>query len=48
MREIALVRGLAGFTADVLTSNTNMLAVFHESGLEFRSEVQGDVYHLEA
>ena len=48
MREIACARGLAGFTADVLVSNAKMLAVFHESGLAFRSEVQGDVYHLEA
>lgn len=48
MRDIARARGLAGFTADVLTSNSQMLAVFHESGLAFRSEIQGDVYHLEA
>jgi len=48
MRDMARDRGLAGFTADVLTSNTRMLAVFHESGLAFRSEVQGEVYHLVA
>jgi len=48
MREIARARGLAGFTADVLASNAQMLAVFHESGLALRSEIDGDVYHLEA
>ena len=46
MKEIAFARGLAGFTADVLATNTPALAMFHESGLQLRSELRAGVYHL--
>jgi acyl-CoA hydrolase/GNAT superfamily N-acetyltransferase len=46
MAEIARSRGLAGFTADVLTTNKAMLTVFHKSGLRVQSRVEGTTYHL--
>jgi acyl-CoA hydrolase/RimJ/RimL family protein N-acetyltransferase len=46
MKEIAFARGLAGFTADVLATNTRALAMFHESGVRFRAELSAGVYHL--
>lgn len=46
MKEIAIARGLAGFTADVLSTNSAALAMFHESGLQFRSDLNSGVYHL--
>jgi acyl-CoA hydrolase len=46
MREIALARGLAGFTADVLATNDPMLKVFHKSGLRVRSRLEAGAYHL--
>lgn len=48
MTEIARERGLAGFSADVLTSNTAMLGIFHKSGLHVRTERDGGTYHLTA
>lgn len=46
MKEIGFARGLAGFTADVLATNTRALAVFHESGVRFRAELKAGCYHL--
>jgi len=48
MIEIAQARGLAGFTADVLATNSRALAIFHESGLKIRTELRGETYHLVA
>jgi len=48
MSEIARARGLAGFTADVLSRNKAMLIVFQRSGLEVMSQFDGSSYHLEA
>ncbi|MBN8233314.1 GNAT family N-acetyltransferase [Corallococcus macrosporus] len=47
IREAAMARGLPGFQADVLVTNTSMMAVFHESGLPVRSRREDGVYHLE-
>jgi acyl-CoA hydrolase/GNAT superfamily N-acetyltransferase len=46
MGEIGRARGLAGFEADVLASNTAMLAVFHRSGLTLNSTLEDGVFHL--
>lgn len=46
MKEIAFARGLADFTADVLATNAPGLAIFHESGLQLKSELRAGVYHL--
>jgi len=46
MKEIAFARGLAGFTADVLATNSRALAMFHESGVRFRAQLNAGVYHL--
>jgi GNAT superfamily N-acetyltransferase len=48
MGEIGRARGLKGFEADVLASNTRMLSVFHRSGLELHSTEEDGVYHLVA
>jgi acyl-CoA hydrolase/RimJ/RimL family protein N-acetyltransferase len=48
MTEIARAKGLTGFRASVLATNKPMLLVFHRSGLELRSRLEGDVYALEA
>ncbi|MEJ2038829.1 MAG: GNAT family N-acetyltransferase [Desulfosarcinaceae bacterium] len=39
-------RGLKGFWADVLTSNTAMLKVFEKAGLPVTKTLEGGVYHL--
>jgi GNAT superfamily N-acetyltransferase len=48
MAEIARLRGLAGFTADVLTTNRSMMAVFQNSGLNLEFEQRDEVVHLVA
>jgi hypothetical protein len=48
MGENPRARGLSGFEADVLASNTPMLAVFHRSGLELNSTLEDGVFHLVA
>jgi acyl-CoA hydrolase/GNAT superfamily N-acetyltransferase len=48
MGEIGRARGLKGFEADVLASNTSMLGVFHRSGLELNSTLEDGVFHLVA
>ncbi|MEZ4314548.1 MAG: GNAT family N-acetyltransferase [Polyangiaceae bacterium] len=44
--EVARERGLAGFSADVLSTNNGMLGIFHKSGLFVTTEREGNVYHL--
>jgi acyl-CoA hydrolase/RimJ/RimL family protein N-acetyltransferase len=39
--------GIEGFTADVFAHNRAMLHVFHKSGCELKSTLDGDVYHIE-
>ncbi|MGA9523371.1 MAG: GNAT family N-acetyltransferase [Myxococcaceae bacterium] len=48
MSQVARARGLVGFTADVLSTNRPMLAVFYESGLKISGRLEAGVYHLEA
>jgi acyl-CoA hydrolase/GNAT superfamily N-acetyltransferase len=48
LTEAARAAGLAGFEADVLSSNRAMLHVFHASGLRFESSTDAGVVHLEA
>ncbi len=47
MAEIAQARGLAGFTATVLSTNRKMLGVFQRSGLRVRSKLDSGVYDVE-
>lgn len=42
--EVARARGLRGFTADVLATNQRMLHVFHASGLDISSRLEGGQY----
>ena len=44
--QIARENGIAGFTADVLAENRAMRHVFHKSGLEIQSRLNGGVYSL--
>ena len=44
--QIARENGIAGFTADVLAENRGMRHVFHKSGLEIQSQLNGGVYSL--
>jgi acyl-CoA hydrolase/GNAT superfamily N-acetyltransferase len=44
--EVAQARGVAGFTADVLTTNGNMLGIFNKSGLEVESKLDSGVYQV--
>lgn len=46
MAEIAKGRGLAGFTADVLCTNTAMLAVLHRSGLSVQTSLDAGVHQV--
>ena len=48
MIELARARGLGGFTADVLARNKAMMAIFQNSGLKLRLELEQGVYHLTA
>jgi len=48
MTEIARDRGLAGFTADVLTGNKPMLGIFQRSGLPVHGEHHDGLYRLTA
>jgi GNAT superfamily N-acetyltransferase len=44
--DIARENGVAGFTAEVLVENRAMRHVFHKSGLEVQSKLDGGVYSL--
>jgi RimJ/RimL family protein N-acetyltransferase len=44
--DIARENGVAGFTAEVLAENRAMRHVFHKSGLEIQSQLEGGVYSL--
>jgi RimJ/RimL family protein N-acetyltransferase len=46
MADIARARGLAGFSAEVLSSNAAMLAVFHKSGLKISSTLRDGVVEI--
>ena len=46
MKEIARARGLGGFTADVLATNTRMLGVFHRSGMKVRTRLADGMFHV--
>lgn len=39
-------RGIAGFSADVLATNSAMMKVFHKSGLTAKTSLEGGVYEL--
>jgi GNAT superfamily N-acetyltransferase len=45
--EVAYSRGIAGFFADVLASNTPMLRVFHRSGHRVTSNLDHGTYYIE-
>ena len=44
--EVARENGVEGFQAELLASNRGMVRVFHKSGLELKSFLEGDVYKL--
>lgn len=44
--ETARTKGIAGFTADVLADNANMLRVFHKCGYAVESELEEGEYNL--
>ncbi len=46
LTEIAISRGVKGFTADVLTDNTRMLRVFEKCGFPMESRPHGDTLQL--
>jgi ribosomal protein S18 acetylase RimI-like enzyme len=46
MIEVGKSHALAGFSADVLSSNQGMLGVFHASGLNIESRREGGVIHV--
>jgi GNAT superfamily N-acetyltransferase len=43
---LAQERGVKGFWADVLASNTAMMKVFHKSDLTILTEMENGVYHV--
>ncbi len=45
--QIAYAKGIAGFYAEVLASNTPMLRVFHRSGHKVTADLDYGTYHLE-
>ncbi len=44
--QLAQERGIRGFWADVLVSNTAMMKVFNKSGLQVLTEMDNGVYHV--
>ena len=44
---IAKRNSIAGFTAEVLIDNKQMMAVLHKSGCKIRSQLQDRVYSFE-
>ncbi len=46
MKEIAQERGIAGFTAQVLASNSRMMHLFHAAYSPLRSEIEAGVYNI--
>jgi len=46
LAEIAENRGLAGFTAWVLTSNTAMMHIFKKSGYPVKYRIEGNLYYV--
>jgi RimJ/RimL family protein N-acetyltransferase len=43
---LAMERNIKGFWADVLVSNTAMMKVFHNSGLQVLKELEDGIYHV--
>jgi RimJ/RimL family protein N-acetyltransferase len=43
---LAREKGIKGFWADVLVSNSAMMKVFHKSGLPVHTEMEDGVYHV--
>jgi acyl-CoA hydrolase/RimJ/RimL family protein N-acetyltransferase len=46
LTRLAKERGIKGFWADVLASNTAMMKVFHKSGFSVLTEMEDGVYHV--
>jgi hypothetical protein len=46
MKDIAQSRGIGGFSATVLRSNSRMLHLFHKVYSPLRSEINGNVYSI--
>jgi GNAT superfamily N-acetyltransferase len=46
LAEIGRARGVAGFTADVLATNSRMLDVFNRSGLDIQTELANGLWHV--
>ena len=46
MKELAQERGIAGFTAQVLASNSRMMHLFHTAYSPLRSEIDAGVYNI--
>ncbi len=44
--DAARVRGVSGFTGDVLAANHGMMRVFHRCGYQVESALEDGVYHL--
>jgi acyl-CoA hydrolase/GNAT superfamily N-acetyltransferase len=44
--DLARAHGVAGFSADVLTTNGQMLGIFNKSGLRVESKLDSGVYHV--
>jgi len=47
MIRLAKERGIRGFTAEVLFSNTGMMKVFRKADLPVNAHLESGVYHLE-
>jgi acyl-CoA hydrolase/GNAT superfamily N-acetyltransferase len=47
MARLAKERGLKGFTAEMLYSNTSMMKVFKKGGFPIKTQLENGVYHLE-
>jgi GNAT superfamily N-acetyltransferase len=47
LARLAKERGLKGFTAEVLFSNTAMMKVFKKGGFPIKTQLEDGVYHLE-
>ena len=47
LARLAKERGLKGFTAEVLFSNTAMMKVLKKGGFPIKTQLQDGVYHLE-
>ena len=46
LAEVAMEKGISGFTAEVLASNRKMMNVFHRSGFAIHSHLEDGAYYL--